>query len=55
MSSHEHGASYLTAEKGFKSWITSVDHKRIGLMYLVMVSMFFLIAGLLALAVRTEL
>lgn len=55
MSSHEHGASYLTSERGFKSWITTVDHKRIGLMYLVMITLFFITAGLLALAIRTEL
>jgi len=55
MSSHEHGASYLENGSGFKSWFFSVDHKRIGLMYLVMVTIFFLIAGLLALGIRTEL
>ena len=37
------------------SWATTVDHKRIGLMYLFTVLTFFLIAGLAALLVRTEL
>ena len=37
------------------SWATTVDHKRIGLMYMVTVLSFFLIAGLAALLVRTEL
>ena len=55
MSDHAAGANYLNAEKGLKSWLTTVDHKRIGLMYLLMVSLFFMIAGLLALGIRTEL
>ena len=38
-----------------KSWALSVDHKRIGIMYLVAVSVFFSIAGILALLIRTEL
>ena len=38
-----------------KLWALSVDHKRIGIMYLVAVSVFFSIAGLLALGIRTEL
>ena len=37
------------------SWLVTVDHKRIGLMYLVATMFFFLVAGLLALALRTEL
>ncbi len=38
-----------------KGWALTVDHKRIGIMYLVAVSVFFSVAGLLALAIRTEL
>ena len=38
-----------------KSWALTVDHKRIGIMYLVAVAFFFTVAGLLALAIRTEL
>ncbi|MCG3173489.1 MAG: Cytochrome c oxidase subunit 1-beta [Myxococcota bacterium] len=49
-----HGGSYLD-RKGVLSWIFTLDHKRIGLMYLGAVSLFFLIAGLLAVAVRYEL
>ncbi|MDJ0835100.1 MAG: cbb3-type cytochrome c oxidase subunit I [Acidobacteriota bacterium] len=40
---------------GFKNWFFSVDHKRIGLMYLYSILIFFLIAGLCAMAVRAEL
>ena len=37
------------------SWMTTVDHKRIGLMYLVSVSAAFAVGGILALLVRAEL
>ena len=47
--------SYLVAKKGLASWLVTVDHKRIGLMYLAATLFFFLVAGLLAIAVRTEL
>ncbi len=36
-------------------WITTVDHKKIGIMYVVSSFVFFLIGGLLALVIRTEL
>ncbi len=36
-------------------WITTVDHKKIGIMYVVSSFMFFLVGGLLALVIRTEL
>ncbi|CAN5492034.1 cytochrome c oxidase subunit I [soil metagenome] len=38
-----------------KSWALTVDHKRIGIMYLVAVSAAFAIGGILALLVRIEL
>src|ERR1700682_1246117 len=36
-------------------WITTVDHKRIGIMYLVLNFTFFLIGGLEALLMRSQL
>jgi cytochrome c oxidase subunit 1 len=39
----------------FKSWATTVDHKRIGVMYLFTVSAFFAVGGIAALGVRAEL
>ena len=39
----------------FKLWALTVDHKRIGIMYLVAVSVFFSVGGILALLVRLEL
>ena len=47
--------SFIAAKKGLLSWVLTVDHKRIGLMYLVATLFFFLVAGLLALALRAEL
>jgi cytochrome c oxidase subunit 1 len=52
---HAAEPSYLTAKKGIGSWLVTVDHKRIGIMYLAAVLTFFMVGGLLALAVRTEL
>ena len=47
--------SYLRAKDGLLSWLVTVDHKRIGMMYLVATLFFFMVAGLLAIALRTEL
>jgi cytochrome c oxidase subunit 1 len=49
------GKNYLNAESGVWSWLTTVDHKRIGLMYLISTLTAFLVGGLFALLVRTEL
>ena len=40
--------NYLTYTRGFWSWAKTLDHKRIGLMYLAGVSLAFLAGGLLA-------
>src|ERR1700743_3278555 len=48
-------APYLTAKRGIMSWLYTVDHKRIGLMYLFMVCLAFLVGGTFALLVRLEL
>ena len=47
--------NYLREPAGLWSWLTTVDHKRIGLMYLFSVVAFFFVAGLLALLIRLEL
>jgi cytochrome c oxidase subunit 1 len=52
---HSHDETYINAKKGIKSWLVTVDHKRIGVMYLVTILTFFLIGGLLALGIRAEL
>jgi cytochrome c oxidase subunit 1 len=48
-------AMYLKAKKGWANWVWTLDHKRIGLMYLTMVSLAFLVGGVFALLVRLEL
>jgi cytochrome c oxidase subunit 1 len=50
-----HGDNYLNHSHGLKSWLTTVDHKRIGLMYLVAVLFFFFVGGMFALAIRMHL
>jgi cytochrome c oxidase subunit 1 len=49
------GKNYLNEFSGIKSWLTTLDHKRIGIMYLVSVLFFFLIGGIMALLLRGEL
>jgi cytochrome c oxidase subunit 1 len=46
---------YLNCSSGFMSWAGTLDHKRIGIMYLVGVSLAFLSGGLFALLVRLHL
>ncbi|MGA0868070.1 MAG: cytochrome c oxidase subunit I [Planctomycetota bacterium] len=47
--------SYLDVTKGFWSWAGTLDHKRIGLMYLIGVTAAFLCGGILALLIRLHL
>jgi cytochrome c oxidase subunit 1 len=53
--SEDSSVNYLNATKGLKSWLLTVDHKRIGLMYLASIALFFFVGGLLALLLRYEL
>src|SRR4051812_43505581 len=47
--------NYLNETTGIKSWLTTVDHKRIGIMYLCAVCFAFLLGGIFALLVRLSL
>lgn len=47
--------NYITESKGFKSWFFTLDHKRIGLMYLASVILAFAVGGLFAVTLRLEL
>ena len=47
--------NYLTHTRGILSWLLTLDHKRIGLMYLVSVLGAFFMGGIFALLVRTQL
>ena len=52
----EHAPSAHTAEHdGPFSWVATVDHKRIGVLYLVTALFFFCVAGLEALVIRLQL
>ena len=43
------------AKSGWKSWLFTVDHKRIGIMYGAAALFFFLVGGILALLIRIQL
>ena len=47
--------NYLNASSGIKSWLFTMDHKRIGVMYLIGVSFALFLAGAFALVLRSEL
>jgi cytochrome c oxidase subunit 1 len=47
--------SYLTYPRGLKSWLVTLDHKRIGLMFLVLVSVSVALGATFGLLIRTEL
>jgi cytochrome c oxidase subunit 1 len=47
--------NYLNETTGIWSWMTTIDHKRIGIMYLCGISFAFLLGGIFALLVRLSL
>jgi cytochrome c oxidase subunit 1 len=47
--------SYLDAPHGVASWLLTRDHKRIAMLYLLSITVFFVVGGLFALAIRLEL
>jgi cytochrome c oxidase subunit I len=47
--------SNIDTQRGLLSWVSTVDHKRIGIMYLIVTLFFFLVGGLEALAIRVQL
>jgi cytochrome c oxidase subunit 1 len=48
-------SNYLTDGYGLKSWLLTRDHKRIGLLYLISVSAFFVLGAVFAGLIRLEL
>ncbi|MCZ6507924.1 MAG: cytochrome c oxidase subunit I [Acidobacteria bacterium] len=46
---------YLNADYGVKSWLLTIDHKRIAILYLLAVTFFFALGGLMAVLIRLEL
>jgi cytochrome c oxidase subunit I len=47
--------NYLNAATTVKSWLLTLDHKRIGLLYLFAITFFFFIGGIYATLIRLEL
>jgi len=47
--------NYLNAEYGVKSWLLTTDHKRIALLYLATITLFFFVGGIFAVLIRLEL
>jgi len=47
--------NYINHEQGIWSWLTTLDHKRIALMYMIGILSSFFLGGIMALIVRTEL
>src|SRR6185369_14641471 len=47
--------NYLNADYGIRSWLLTTDHKRIGLLYLISITVMFFIGSLFALVIRLEL
>src|SRR5579884_1726698 len=41
--------------RGFSAWLTTPDHKQIGIMYMITTFIFFILGGLAALLVRLQL
>src|SRR5437762_14222354 len=46
---------YLNDGYGIASWLLTVDHKRIALLYLATITLFFFVGGAMAVLVRLEL
>src|SRR6185503_8521266 len=46
---------YLNINYGLKSWLLTKDHKRIGLLYLISITLMFFIGGFFAVLMRLEL
>lgn len=47
--------NYLNVSYGLKSWLLTEDHKRIAVLYLISISIFFMLGGLFAAGIRAEL
>src|SRR5210317_655586 len=47
--------NFWNASKGITSWLFTLDHKRIGILYLYSIGLFFLVAAGLGVAMRLEL
>jgi cytochrome c oxidase subunit I len=51
----ESGVNYLNVTYGIKSWLLTLDHKRIGLLYLGSITLMFFVGGMAAVLMRLHL
>jgi cytochrome c oxidase subunit 1 len=51
----ENRVNYLNADYGIKSWLLTTDHKRIAILYLASITLFFLVGGIAAVLIRIHL
>jgi cytochrome c oxidase subunit 1 len=49
------GKNYINEKDGLMSWLWTLDHKRIALLYMISVMFFFAVGGLMAMLIRLEL
>lgn len=49
------GKNYINTDYSWKSWLFTLDHKRIGILYLITITLFFLLGSSFALMIRLEL
>src|SRR5262245_63731779 len=47
--------NYLNVAFGVRSWLLTLDHKRIGILYLVSITLMFFVGGAYAVLIRLEL
>jgi cytochrome c oxidase subunit 1 len=47
--------NYLNSNYGWKSWLLTTDHKRIGILYLISITFMFFVGGFFATMIRLEL
>ena len=52
---HPDDAAHEADDRGALGWITTVDHKRIGILYLLTAVVFFVVGGIEALVIRLQL
>lgn len=55
MNDYSHEENYLNVDYSLKSWLFTLDHKRIGLLYLISITFFFVLGGLAATVIRINL
>ncbi len=52
---HSTAVNYLNVQHGLRSWLLTVDHKRIALLYLISITVMFMLGGIFATMIRLEL